>query len=163
MPDLDRAYSVFFLSKNLKKGDGCMKNPVAIYTKPDEHEDFVMISRFVKSVVDQGSYNSVSFKIDSEASGVTDLISVMCFENKCGIDFKKLVANSKGRFMTVFAVARPYGKGISYAARAISIAPHEFVEKPMATKAPVVAPAEEVEYEQLSFDLDDIDGDSIPF
>ena len=59
-----------------------MKNPVAIYTKPDE--DFVMISGFVKSVVDQGSYNSVSFKVDSEASGVTDLISVMCFENKCG-------------------------------------------------------------------------------
>ena len=138
-----------------------MKNPVAIYTKPDE--DFVMISGFVKSVVDQGSYNSVSFKVDSEASGVTDLISVMCFENKCGIDFKKLVANSKGRFMTVFAVARPYDKGISYAARAISIAPHEFVEKPKATKAPVVAPAEEVEYEQLSFDLNDIDSDSIPF
>lgn len=140
-----------------------MKNPVAIYTKPDEHEDFVMISGFVKSVVDQGSYNSVSFKIDSEASGVTDLISVMCFENKCGIDFKKLVANSKGRFMTVFAVARPYGKGVSYAARAISIAPHEFVEKPKATKAPVVAPAEEVEYEQLCFDLSNGDTDSLPF
>ena len=138
-----------------------MKNPVAIYTKPDE--DFVMISGFVKSVVDQGSYNSVSFKVDSEASGVTDLISVMCFENKCGIDFKKLVANSKGRFMTVFAVARPYDKGISYAARAISIAPHEFVEKPKATKAPVVAPAEEVEYEQLSFDLSTGDTDSLPF
>lgn len=37
-----------FLSKNLKKGDGCMKNPVAIYTKTNKHEDFVMISGFVK-------------------------------------------------------------------------------------------------------------------
>ena len=161
MPDLDRAYSVFFLSKNLKKGDGCMKNPVAIYTKPDE--DFVMISGFVKSVVDQGSYNSVSFKVDSEASGVTDLISVMCFENKCGIDFKKLVANSKGRFMTVFAVARPYRKGVTYTARAISIAPHEFVEKSAAKVVPMETPVEEHEYEQLCFDLDDIDTDSIPF
>ena len=136
-----------------------MKNPVAIYTKPDEHEDFVMISGFVKSVVDQGSYNSVSFKVDSEANGVTDLISVMCFENKCGIDFKKLVANSKGRFMTVFAVARPYGKGVSYAARAISIAPHEFVEKPVAK----VAPVEEPKYEQLCFDLSNGDTNSLPF
>ena len=161
MPDSDRAYSVFFLSKNLKKGDGCMKNPVAIYTKPDE--DFVMISGFVKSVVDQGSYNSVSFKVDSEASGITELISVMCFDNPIGINFKKLVANSKGRFMTVFAVARPYDKGISYAARAISIAPHEFVEKPAEKVAPVETPVEEPEYEQLSFDLDDIDTDSIPF
>ena len=140
-----------------------MKNPVAIYTKPDEHEDFVMISGFVKSVVDQGSYNSVSFKVDSEANGVTDLISVMCFENKCGIDFKKLVANSKGRFMTVFAVARPYGKGISYAARAISIAPHEFVEKSVAKVAPVETPVEEPKYEQLCFDLSNGDTDSLPF
>lgn len=140
-----------------------MKNPVAIYTKSDEHEDFVMISGFVKSVVDQGSYNSVSFKVDSEASGVTELISVMCFENKCGIDFKKLVANSKGRFMTVFAVARPYGKGVSYAARAISIAPHEFVEKPVAKVVPVETPVEEPEYEQLCFDLSTGDTDSLPF
>lgn len=138
-----------------------MKNPVAIYTKPDE--DFVMISGFVKSVVDQGSYNSVSFKVDSEASGVTELISVMCFDNPIGINFKKLVENSKGRFMTVFAVARHYGKGVSYAARAISIAPHEFVEKPAAKVAPMETPVEEPEYEQLSFDLNDIDSDSIPF
>ena len=161
MPDLDRAYSVFFLSKNLKKGDGCMKNPVAIYTKPDE--DFVMISGFVKSVTDQGTFNSVSFKIDSEASGITELISVMCFDNPIGINFKKLVANSKGRFMTVFAVARPYKKGFTYTARAISIAPHEFVEKPATKVVPMETPVEEPEYEQLSFDLDDIDGDSLPF
>ena len=140
-----------------------MKNPVAIYTKTNKHEDFVMISGFVKSVTDHGTFNSVSFKIDSEASGITELISVMCFDNPIGINFKKLVANSKGRFMTVFAVARPYDKGISYAARAISIAPHEFVEKPAEKVAPVETPVEEPEYEQLSFDLDDINTDSIPF
>lgn len=138
-----------------------MKNPVAIYTKPDE--DFVMISGFVKSVTDHGTFNSVSFKIDSEASGITELISVMCFDNPIGINFKKLVANSKGRFMTVFAVARPYDKGISYAARAISIAPHEFVEKPVEKVAPVETPVEEPEYEQLSFDLSTGDTDSLPF
>lgn len=138
-----------------------MKNPVAIYTKPDE--DFVMISGFVKSVTDHGTFNSVSFKIDSEASGITELISVMCFDNPIGINFKKLVANSKGRFMTVFAVARPYDKGISYAARAISIAPHEFVEKPAAKVAPMETPVEEPEYEQLSFDLSTGDTDSLPF
>lgn len=138
-----------------------MKNPVAIYTKPDE--DFVMISGFVKSVTDHGTFNSVSFKIDSEASGITELISVMCFDNPIGINFKKLVANSKGRFMTVFAVARPYDKGISYAARAIAIAPHEFVEKPVEKVAPVETPVEEPEYEQLSFDLSTGDTDSLPF
>ena len=138
-----------------------MKNPVAIYTKPDD--DFVMISGFVKSVTDHGTFNSVSFKIDSEASGITELISVMCFDNPIGINFKKLVANSKGRFMTVFAVARPYDKGISYAARAISIAHHEFVEKSAAKVVPMEPPVEEPEYEQLSFDLSTGDTDSLPF
>lgn len=118
-------FRLFFI-KIYKKGDGCMKNPVKIYSKPDE--EFVMISGFVKSVTDQGKYSSVSFKVDSEISGVTSLIAVMCFDNKCGINHKELVANSKGRFMTVFAVARPYKDGTSFVARAISIAPHEFSE-----------------------------------
>lgn len=104
-----------------------MKNPVAIYSKNDEQ--FVMINGYVKSVTERDTYSSVSFKVDSDDKGVSDLISVMCFENKCGINHKKLVADCKGRFLTVFAVERPYGAKKSYVARAISIAPKEFSEQ----------------------------------
>lgn len=103
-----------------------MKNPINIYTKNDEK--FVMISGFVKSVTNQDSYNSASFKIDSESKGVTDLISVMCFDNKLGINYKNLIADCTGRFVTIFAVARSHDDKVNYIARAISIAPKEYKE-----------------------------------
>ena len=41
---------------------------------------------------------------------------------------KKLVEHTKGRFLTVFAVARNYNGKTSYVARAVSIVPREYKE-----------------------------------
>lgn len=106
-----------------------MINPMNIYQDKEKNEEFVMIQGFVKSVTMHPTYASVSFKVNSEDSGPTaELISVMCFGTGCGINYKKLVEHTKGRFLTIFAVKRFYNGKMNYAARAISIAPREFKE-----------------------------------
>ena len=118
-----------FLPPKLTKGECFMTNPMNIYQDEKQKEDFVMIQGFVKSVTMHDTYASVSFKVNSEDSGPTaELISVMCFGNGCGINYKKLVEHTKGRFLTIFAVARFYNGKMNYVARAISIAPREFKE-----------------------------------
>lgn len=144
-----------------------MLNPYPIYQKEDEK--LVMIQGYVKSVTLQPSYASVSFKKDSDASGAEcELISVMCFENKCGLNYKKLVQNTKGRFLTIVAVARSYNGKTSYVARAVSIAPKEFnpstnpIEKDETQPVYDTTP-EEPKHEQLTLNGWDLQDEIIPF
>lgn len=107
-----------------------MYNPIHLYTGTEK--DFVMIQGYVRSVTEskKKDYNSVSFLIDSANRGLeAPLISVMCFKNDVGINFKTLTKNTKGRFVTIFAEVRYFEGKTSYKAIAISIAPKEFIEK----------------------------------
>ena len=116
-----------------------------------------MIQGYVRSVTDQGTYNSVSFLINSENRGpTTPLISVMCFDNESGINFEKLSERTKGRFVSIFAEERFHNDKKSYKALAISIAPKEFKEKTHPINDDEVQPSyydETDEYEQLTFDF----------
>ncbi len=104
-----------------------MRNPIYIYTGTDKK--FMMIQGYVRAVTDQGCYNSISFLADSTQRGPSaPLISVMCFDNKFGINFKTLTNDTKGRFLTVFAEERVNNGKKSYKALAVSLAPTEFVE-----------------------------------
>lgn len=105
-----------------------MVNPIRLYTGTEEKE-FVMVQGYVRSVTDRGEYNSVSFLADSNDRGPkAPLVSVMCFENSTGIDYKKLTAHTKGRFVTIFAEVRCYGGKRSYKAIGVSISPKEYSE-----------------------------------
>ena len=107
-----------------------MYNPIRLFTGTEQK--FVMIQGYVRSVTEskKGDYNSVSFLVNSENRGPkAPLISVMCFDNQIGINFKKLTNNAKGRFITFFAEERYFGGKTSYKAIAISIAPNEFKEE----------------------------------
>ena len=65
-----------------------MYNPIRLNTGTEK--DFVMFQDYVRSVTDRGSYNSVSFLANSNIRGKdAPLVSVMCFENDIGINFKK--------------------------------------------------------------------------
>lgn len=104
-----------------------MYNPIRLYTNTEK--EFVMIQGYVRSVTDRGNYNSVSFLANSENRGPqAPLVSVMCFDNAIGINYKKLTANVKGRFVTFFAEVRYQNGKESYKAVGISIAPTEFKE-----------------------------------
>ena len=106
-----------------------MYNPIRLFTGTEK--EFVMIQGYVRSVTESKNreYNSVSFLVNSANRGPkAPLISVMCFDNTTGINFKKLTENTKGRFLTIFAEARQYNGKTSYKAVAISIAPTEFKE-----------------------------------
>ncbi len=134
-----------------------MYNPIHLFTGTEK--DFVMIQGYVRSVTEskKGDYNSVSFLLDSANRGPkAPLVSVMCFENDIGINFKKLTENTKGRFVTIFAEVRYFKGKKSYKAVAISIAPKEFKEETNPIEDEEVQPnyyngAEE--YEQLTFDF----------
>ena len=107
-----------------------MYNPIRLYTGTEE--EYVMIQGYVRSVTEskKGDYNSVSFLVNSANRGPkAPLISAMCFENDIGINFKKLTENTKGRFVTIFALVRYHDGKKSYKAIGISIAPKEFKEE----------------------------------
>ena len=145
-------------------------NPIPIYQKPNEREEFVVFTGYVKSVTDQGRYNSVSFKVNSDDCGIdAPLVSVMCFEQKIGVNHKKLVESAKGRFVTIFAVSNIYQGKVKYIARQIVLAPREFIESnnPIIDETPDADIPEQVaepetEYEQLSL-FDNTDDNSLPF
>lgn len=144
-----------------------MKNPIRFKTEAGEY--LHLVQGYVQNVVDRKSYNSVSFKIDStKPISRENSISVMCFENDTGIDFKKLTARTKGRFLTIIAEKREFNGVTSYKAIAISIAPREF----QAETHPVVAEgmddgiptaADPVGAAQISFDMTPEDIESLPF
>ena len=145
-------------------------NPIKIFQKDDVKEEYYAFSGYVKSVTDQGSYNSVSFKVNSEDCGIdAQLISVMCFEQKIGVNHKKLVENAKGRFVTIFAVSNIYQGKVKYIARHIILAPREFTEStnPIVDETPAADIPERVaepesEYEQLSL-FDNDNDNQLPF
>jgi hypothetical protein len=134
-------------------------NPIKIFQKDNVQEEYYVFSGYVKSVTDQGSYNSVSFKVNAEDSGIdAPLISVMCFEQKIGVNHKKLVESAKGRFVTIFAVSNIYKGKVKYIARHIVLAPREFTEStnPIIDETPDADIPEQVaepetESEQLPF------------
>lgn len=134
-------------------------NPIKIFQKDNVKEEYYVFSGYVKSVTDQGTYNSVSFKANSEDSGIdAPLVSVMCFEQKIGVNHKKLVESAKGRFVTIFAVSNIYQGKVKYIARQIVLAPREFTEltNPIIDETPDADIPEQVaepekEYEQLPF------------
>ena len=134
-----------------------MINPIRLYT--GTKENYVMIQGYVRSVTEskKGNYNSVSFLVDSNKRGPrARLISVMCFDNDTGINFKKLTEHTKGRFVTFFAEERIYEGKTSYKAIAISIAPKEFKEETNPIEDDEVQPSYyngAEEYEQLTFDF----------
>lgn len=144
-----------------------MKNPIRFKTEAGEY--LHLVQGYVQNVVDRIDYNSVSFKIDStKPISRENSISVMCFENDTGIDFKKLTAHTKGRFLTIIATKREFLGRTSYKALAISIAPREF----QAETHPVVAEdmdegisttADPVEAAQISFDMTPEEIESLPF
>ena len=71
-------------------------NPIKIFQKDNVKEEYYVFSGYVKSVTDQGTYNSVSFKANSEDSGIdAPLVSVRCFAQTIGVNHKKLVENAK--------------------------------------------------------------------
>ena len=152
-------------------------NPIPIYQKPNEREEFVVFTGYVKSVTDRGRYNSVSFKVDSNVSGdEVPLVSVRCFEQKYGVNHKKLVEDTKGRFLVVLAIKNFYNGKTDYIARHICVAPKEFCASthPIVDETPIVDEATiaddipeqvtepQAEYEQLSL-FDNIDDISLPF
>lgn len=108
-----------------------MYNPIKIFINNEMDEELYMIQGYVRSVTrSPRGYNSVSFLVNSDTRGPdAPLISVMCFDNKYGINFMKLTDNVKGRFVTIFAIKREYKGKKSYKAVAISIAPKEFIEE----------------------------------
>ena len=134
-------------------------NPIKIFQKDNVKEEYYVFSGYVKSVTDQGTYNSVSFKVNAEDSGIdAPLVSVMCFEQKIGVNHKKLVESAKGRFVTIFAVSNIYQGKVKYIARQIVLAPREFTEStnPIIDETPDADIPEQVaepetEYEQLQF------------
>lgn len=127
----DIPFSLFVsLSTNnfTKGGVVLMYNPIKI--NAGTGKEFVMVQGYVRSVADRGSYNSVSFLVNSQNRGPeAPLVSVMCFDNTKGINFKKLTTYVKGRFVTFFAEVRHHEGITSYKALAISIAPTEFREE----------------------------------
>lgn len=149
-------------------------NPTPIYQKYGVNEEFFVFTGYVKSVTDRVTYNSVSFKVNSEDGGIdAPLISVRCFEQRIGVNHKKLVENAKGRFVTIIAVPSVYKGKTSYIARHIVLAPREFTEStnPIIDENPVAddiaeqVSEPEAEYTRLSsFDNDeDDDEDSLMF
>lgn len=145
-------------------------NPIKIYQKDDAKEEYYVFSGYVKSVTDRVSYNSVSFKVNSKDSGIdAPLISVRCFEQKIGVNHKKLVENAKGRFVTIFAISSFFEGKTNYIARHIVLAPREFTEStnPIIDETPDADIPEQVaepetECEQLSL-FNNIDDNSLPF
>ena len=146
-------------------------NPIPVYQKPNTKEEFVIFTGYVKSVTDQGTYNSVSFKVNSNDSGdEVPLVSVRCFEQKYGVNHKKLVEDTKGRFLVVLAIKNFYNGKTDYIARHICVAPKEFCasthpivdETPITDNIPEQVAEPETEYEQLSL-FDNIDDNSLPF
>lgn len=145
-------------------------NPIKIFQKDNVKEEYYVFSGYVKSVTDQGTYNSVSFKANSEDSGIdAPLVSVRCFAQTIGVNHKKLVENAKGRFLVVLAIKNFYNGKTDYIARHIVLAPREFTEStnPIIDETPVVDIPEQVaepetESEQLSL-FDSIDDNSLPF
>ena len=139
-----------------------MFNPIRLYTGTEK--EFVMIQGYVRSVTDRGSYNSVSFLADSNnRDPKAPLVSVMCFDNTTGINYKKLTRYTKGRFVTFFAEVRYKDDGTpTYKAIGISIAPTEFKEdtNPIDDSEVQTDYDETEEYEQLTFDFVDED---LPF
>ena len=145
-------------------------NPIKIFQKDNVKEEYYVFSGYVKSVTDQGTYNSVSFKANSEDSGIdAPLVSVRCFAQTIGVNHKKLVKNAKGRFLVVLAIKNFYNGKTDYIARHIVLAPREFTEStnPIIDETPVADIPEQVaepetESEQLSL-FDGIDDNSLPF
>ena len=145
-------------------------NPIKIFQKDNVKEEYYVFSGYVKSVTDQGTYNSVSFKANSEDSGIdAPLVSVRCFAQTIGVNHKKLVDNAKGRFLVVLAIKNFYNGKTDYIARHIVLAPREFTEStnPIIDETPVADIPEQVaepetESEQLSL-FDGIDDNSLPF
>ena len=136
-----------------------MINPTKIYQKENEREEFYVFSGYVKSVTDRGTYNSVSFKVDSEDRGaMVPLISVRCYEQEKGVNHKKLVENAKNRFVTIFAVPSFYKGKKSYIARYISLAPKEYT----ATTHPIVDESD-MKCKEITIDFEDYEKDSLPF
>ncbi len=141
-----------------------MYNPINLYTGTEK--DFVMIQGYVRSVTEskKGDYNSVSFLVNSENRGPTaPLISVMCFDNGTGVNFKKLTEYTKGRFVTFFAEKRLFEGKKSYKAIAISIAPKEIKEETNPINNDEVQAScddNKNSKEQLTFDFDEED---LPF
>ena len=151
-------YSAFFFvclfsyeNNSIKGGVVLMYNPIRLNTGTEK--DFVMFQDYVRSVTDRGSYNSVSFLANSNIRGKdAPLVSVMCFENDIGINFKKLTEHTKGRFVTIFAEVRYFDGKKSYKAVGISLAPKEFKEETHIVDDNEVQPDFD-EYEQLAFDF----------
>ena len=145
-------------------------NPIKIFQKDDVKEEYYAFSGYVKSVTDQGTYNSVSFKANSQDSGIdAPLVSVRCFAQTIGVNHKKLVENAKGRFLVVLAIKNFYNGKTDYIARHIVLAPREFTEStnPIIDETHVADIPEQVaepktESEQLSL-FDGIDDNSLPF
>ena len=145
-------------------------NPIKIFQKDNVKEEYYVFSGYVKSVTDQGTYNSVSFKVNSDDCGIdAPLVSVRCFAQTIGVNHKKLVENAKGRFLVVLAIKNFYNGKTDYIARHIVLAPREFTEStnPIIDETPVADIPEQVaepetEYEQLSL-FDNIDDNSLPF
>ena len=145
-------------------------NPIKIFQKDNVKEEYYVFSGYVKSVTDQGTYNSVSFKVNSEDSGIdAPLVSVRRFAQTIGVNHKKLVENAKGRFLVVLAIKNFYNGKTDYIARHIVLAPREFTEStnPIIDETPVADIPEQVaepetESEQLSL-FDGIDDNSLPF
>ena len=145
-------------------------NPIKIFQKDNVKEEYYVFAGYVKSVTDQGTYNSVSFKANSEDSGIdAPLVSVRCFAQTIGVNHKKLVENAKGRFLVVLAIKNFYNGKTDYIARHIVLAPREFTEStnPIIDETPVADIPEQVaepetESEQLSL-FDGIDDNSLPF
>ena len=126
-----------------------MYNPISLHTGTEK--DFVMFQDYVRSVTDRGAYNSVSFLADSNTRGKNaPLVSVMCFDNTTGINFKKLTEHTKGRFVTIFAEVRYFKGEKSYKAVGISIAPKEFKEESH--------PIDDSEVQPDCFDVEDEEG-----
>lgn len=145
-------------------------NPTPIFQKEGVREDFCIFTGYVKSVTDRDTYNSVSFRVNSEDSGIeAPLISVRCFQQRIGVNHKKLVENAKGRFVTIIAVPSVYKGKTNYIARHIVLAPREYTEatNPIIDDTPDADIPEQVaepetECEQLSL-FDSIDDNSLPF
>ena len=145
-------------------------NPIKIFQKDNVKEEYYVFSGYVKSVTDQGTYNSVSFKVNSDDCGIdAPLVSVRCFAQTIGVNHKKLVENAKGRFLVVLAIKNFYNGKTDYIARHIVLAPREFTEStnPIIDETPVADIPEQVaepetESEQLSL-FDGIDDNSLPF
>ncbi len=147
-----------------------MINPTPIYIDGSK-DRFVKFSGYVKSVTPEPTFSYVGLKSNTEAE--SPLVFVKCFANPYGVNHKKLVANSKGRFIVILAERVMYNGKDYYNAKDITLGPREFAEKthpviddtPLDTdNAEVNTDESEAEYKQLSlFDYMDADTDKIPF